>query len=422
MAHDTDAARATARERALARAQQDFAVRHPRTMALHARAARSMPGGNTRTVLFHRPAPLCVASGHDALLTDVDGFEYVDLLGDYSSGLFGHSHPVIARALTEALAGGVSLGAQTEAEARHAEAVCARFGLDRVRFTNSGTEANLMALTAVRAFTGREKIVVFRGGYHGGVLNFHQGAAPSNAPYDVLVARYNDAAGVRALFAENPGAVAAVLVEPMLGSGGCVPGEPEFLAALREVTREHGALLVFDEVMTSRTGRAGLQGELGIRPDLTTLGKYLGGGSSFGAFGGRADVMALFDPRSPGALEHPGTFNNNVLSMTAGHAGLTRVYAPEVAEAHTRRGDEVRHRLTERLAGGPVSVSGVGSLMAVHVDRKAGPAALELVFLGLLDRGYYIAPRGFAALSLAVTDVQLDGFAAALGEVADTLV
>ena len=291
-----------------------YAARRPRTSALHERARAFLPGGNTRSVLYHRPFPLRIARAWEAVLEDADGHQYVDLLGEYSAGLYGHSNPLVIKAMTDALQEGISRGAHTRYEVDLAEAVCARFAsIESVRFTNSGTEANLMALSAARAFTGHGRVMVFRGGYHGGLLTFADGPSPVNAPYDVLLAEYNDAAGAPALVREHAGSLACVLVEPMLGSGGCIPGDPAFLAALREATREAGALLIFDEVMTSRTGPGGLQERLGIWPDLTTLGKYIGGGASFGAFGGRADVMALFDPARPGALPHAGTFNNNVV-------------------------------------------------------------------------------------------------------------
>ena len=181
--------------------------------------------------------------------------------------------------------------------------------------------------------------------------------------------------------------------------------------------------------MTSRTGSGGLQGRLGITPDLTTLGKYIGGGSSFGAFGGRADVMSLFDPARPAALPHAGTFNNNVASMAAGYAGLTKVYPPEVAERHTARGDALREELTRtfRAVGAPFQATGVGSILAVHATTAeirsradlsdSDPRLLELLFLDLLEHGYYIAPRGYLALSLALTPDQLTGFVRAVEQI-----
>lgn len=418
---------------AVAEARARYAARRPRTAALHDRAQAYLPGGNTRSVLYHRPFPLRIARAWDALLADADGHEYVDLLGEYSAGLYGHSHPVIIKAMADALHEGISRGAHTRYEVDLAEVICARFAsIERVRFTNSGTEANLLALSAARAFTGRDRVLVFRGGYHGGLLTFAAGPSPVNAPYDVLLAEYNDAAAAQALLREHAGAVACVLVEPMLGASGCIPGEPAFLSALRETTRQTGALLIFDEVMTSRTGGGGLQARLGITPDLTTLGKYIGGGSSFGAFGGRADVMELFDPARPGALPHAGTFNNNVVSMAAGHAGLTRVYPPGTAERHTARGDELRGQLarTFRAAAAPFGVTGVGSLLTIHATaapvrsprdlEQTDPRLLELLFLDLLELGYYLAPRGYLALSLAVTDRQLAGFVRAVAKLLDT--
>jgi glutamate-1-semialdehyde 2,1-aminomutase len=419
-----------ARTQAVEQARDRYALARPRTRELHERARDFLPGGNTRTVLYHPPFPLRIARGWDAVLADVDGHEYVDLLGEYSAGLYGHSHPVLIKAMMDALAEGISRGAHTRYEVDLAEAVCARFAsVERVRFTNSGTEANLMALSAARAFTGRDQVVAFRGGYHGGLLTFKSGPSPVNAPYDVLLADYNDADEATSLIRDNADTVGCVLVEPMMGSSGCIPGDPAFLAALREATSETGALLIFDEVMTSRTGAGGLQGRLGITPDLTTLGKYIGGGSSFGAFGGRADVMEQFDPGRPGALPHAGTFNNNVLSMAAGYAGLTQVYTPEVAESHTAKGDELRQQLADtfRNAGAPFQVTGVGSLLAIHPTASpvrsqndlAGSDArlLEVLFLDLLERGYYMAPRGYMALSLALTAGQLAGFVRAVDSV-----
>ena len=415
---------------AVAQARARYAARRPRTQALHERAQAFLPGGNTRTVLYHQPFPLRAARAWDAVLQDVDGHEYVDLLGEYSAGLYGHSNPVVIKAMVDALHEGVSRGMHTRYEVDLAEAICARFAsIERVRFTNSGTEANLMALSAARAYTGRDRVLVFRGGYHGSLLTFATGRSPVNAPYDVLLARYNDADSAQSLLREHADTVACVLVEPMLGSSGCIPGDPEFLSALRETTRQVGALLIFDEVMTSRIGSGGLQGQLAIRPDLTTLGKYIGGGSSFGAFGGRADVMALFDPSRPGALPHAGTFNNNVASMAAGHAGLTQVYTPEVAQQHTARGDWLRAKLarTFRAASAPFQVTGAGSLLAIHpttapVHRPedlghGDPRLLELLFLDLLELGYYIAPRGYLALSLALTPSQLAGFVQAVAKI-----
>jgi glutamate-1-semialdehyde 2,1-aminomutase len=214
--------------------------------------------------------------------------------------------------------------------------------------------------------------------------------------------------------------LAAVLVEPVLGSGGCVPGERDFLAMLRTETERCGALLVFDEVMTSRLAPGGRQAELDIRPDLTTLGKYIGGGMSFGAFGGRRDLMSRFDPRRADSIAHAGTFNNNVITMSAGLAAMTQVFTPDAAAELNRRGEQLRADLTKTLAGAPVQVTGAGSIMGVHfIDAPPRTAAdvargnrllKELFFFDMLARGIHLAPRGFIALSLPVGDAECAQF------------
>lgn len=214
-----------------------------------------------------------------------------------------------------------------------------------------------------------------------------------------------------------------------MGSGGCIPARPDFLAMLREETRAAGALLVLDEVMTSRFGRSGAHGLLGLEPDLVTLGKWIGGGMSFGAFGGRAEIMAMYDPSRPDSLPHAGTFNNNVLSMAAGIAALSQVFTPDVAEALHARGERLRERLNGlfRAADVALQATGQGSLMTVHAlrgevngpdDLAAGDDRIkELVFLDLLERGFYIARRGFIALSLAIDDAAIEQFLATLRDI-----
>jgi glutamate-1-semialdehyde 2,1-aminomutase len=265
-----------------------------------------MPGGNTRTVLFTVPFPLRVEKGEGATITDVDGHSYLDLLGEYSAGIYGHSHPRIIAAAKAALDNGLNFGAHHEGEVKLAEVVTKRFNMDLVRFTNSGTEANMMALAAARCFTGRAKIMPMEGGYHGGTLYFSHGASPVNAPFDCVMGHFNDVEATRKLIAANADELADVILEPMLGGGGGISASPAFLAMLREETAKRGIVLIFDEVMTSRLHPGGLSAKLGIEPDLKTLGKYVGGGMSFGAFGGKQAIMALFDPTNPDALPHAG--------------------------------------------------------------------------------------------------------------------
>jgi glutamate-1-semialdehyde 2,1-aminomutase len=404
----TDLAALVAEER------RSFAERNPESKRLHQEARRFLPGGHTRTILAHEPFPLTFVRGEGAVLTDADGHEYVDLLGDYTAGLFGHGERRVLDAVDEAMRELAAVGGIHPHEAELARLMCERFGLDRVRFTNSGTEANLFAITAARMLTGREHVLVFEGGYHGGVIYFAHGVAPWNAPYPFVLAPYNDLDGAISLVTDE---LAAVLVEPMLGSGGCIPAEPDFLRGLFAAARDAGAVCIADEVMTSRHGRSGLAALLGAEPDLRTFGKYIGGGFSFGAFGGRAELMDQFDSSRPGAIPHAGTFNNNVATMTAGCVVLRELFPPEVAEAHTERGDRFRAEVAKVVARHPlgVGVTGYGSMLAFH----AGDSALqELLFLGLYRRGIYTAPRGMVNLSLPLTDDQL---AAALSALDATL-
>ena len=417
-------------DQALADAVEHYRASHPESERIHQDATRSLPGGNTRSVLFFAPFPPAMARGKGCHLWDADGHRYLDALGEFTAGLYGHSEPAIRAAITEALAGGLSLSSHTAREGALAREVQRRFSsMELLRFTNSGTEANLMALASAMAHTGRRKVLVFKGGYHGGVLAFAGGGSPVNVPHEWIVARYNDLHGVHCQVGPHRSELAAILVEPMLGSGGCVPGDPAFLQGLRTLADECGALLIFDEVMTSRLSFGGRQAQLGIRPDLTTLGKYFGGGLSFGAFGGRADVMQRYDPRGSGALQHAGTFNNNVLTMAAGLAGLTQVLSAEALDALNARGEALRTRLNALFTrrGVAMQFTGLGSLMQMQSlagpvrsadDLAAGDDRVKaLVFFGLLARGVFMARRGFVALSLPFDDAACDQFAEALGEV-----
>jgi len=406
---------------ALAEAVEQYRARNPKSLAQHREACLAMPGGNTRASIHVDPFPLTMARGEGARLWDVDGHEYTDFLSEFTAGLYGHSHPAIRAAIEEALVGGLNFGAQNQAEARFAAAVCARFpSIELVRFTNSGTEANLMAVGAARAITGRPKILVFGGGYHGGVFYFRGHGSPINAPFDYLIGRYNDLGAVKALVHPYRAELAAILVEPMQGTTGCIPAERDFLAGLRTLASETGALLIFDEVMTSRLAPGGLQEAHGILPDLTTLGKYLGGGMSFGAFGGRAAIMERFDPRRPDAFQHAGTFNNNVLTMSAGFVGLTEIYTPERARALNQWGDGLRDRLNAivRRHGLAMQFTGRGSMMSVHMtdapirseeDAARSDGALhDLFWFDLVASGVWFAKRGMFALSIALDDTDGD--------------
>lgn len=411
---------------ALAEAVARFVSKRPKTAAMHERAKAVMPGGNTRTVLFSQPFPIRIEKAEGSRLTDIDGHAYIDCVGEYSAGIYGHSHPKLVAAVQDALTMGLNIGAQHVREVAFAEAVADRFALERLRFTNSGTEANMMALAAARAFTARSAIMPMFGGYHGGTLYFTSGPSAVNAPFECVMGHYNKVEETRALIAAHGEKLAAVILEPMLGGGGCIPATADFLSMLRSECKARGIVLIFDEVMTSRLHPGGLAAKTGIRPDLVTLGKYIGGGMSFGCFGGRADIMALFDPTGAKPLPHAGTFNNNTLTMTAGRVGLTEVYTREACVAHNSRGEALKARLNDMFMRyqAPMQVTGVGSLLTLHPlggaissaedAAKADLRLKRLTYFHLLDHGIYVAERGFMALALTLSDVDFDALETAL--------
>jgi glutamate-1-semialdehyde 2,1-aminomutase len=411
---------------AMAMAIANFVGKRPKTAAMHERAKAVMPGGNTRTVLFSQPFPIRVEKAEGSRLTDIDGHSYIDYVGEYSAGIYGHSHPKILAAVSEGMANGLNMGAQHVREVAFAEAVTQRFGLARVRFTNSGTEANMMALAAARNFTGRPAIMPMQGGYHGGTLYFSHGASPVNAPFECVMGLFNNVEVTRKLIVENADKLAAVILEPMLGGGGCIQASLPFLQMLRDECSARGIVLIFDEVMTSRLHPGGLAAATGVTPDLKTLGKYIGGGMSFGAFGGRAGIMGQFDPSSAKPLPHAGTFNNNTLTMTAGLVGLTQIYTPEACVAHNVRGEHLKARLNEMFMRyqAPMQVTGVGSLLTLHPlggaivnaddASKADLRLKRLIYFHLLDDGIYLAERGFMALALTLSEADFDALAASL--------
>lgn len=411
---------------ALAEAERRFVQAHPSSGKRHDAARKVMPGGNTRTVIYYPPFPVTISRGEGCFVWDLDGNRYTDFVCEFTAGLYGHSEPAIIDAVKEALGNGIVLGAPNRYEAELARLLVERFpALELVRFTNSGTEANLMAMSVARVFTGRDEILVMKGGYHGGVFMFSGNGSPLNAPFPYVLAEYNDIEGTRKLIRAHASKLACVILEPMLGGGGCIPADVEFLKMLREETRAAGSLLIFDEVMTSRLSPTGLHGAHGVIPDLITLGKYLGGGLSFGAFGGAGRIMERFDPMRPDALAHAGTFNNNVLTMAAGVAGLTKVLTPEASLAFNARGDRLRGRMNAAIEARKLAccVTGRGSMLNVHFVR--GPVRrpedaatarkdwVKLLQLEMLARGYYMTHRGMLALSLPMTDKETDGFAAA---------
>ncbi len=414
-------------DEALAAAESRFAAANPKSRARHERAAAVLPAGHSRQTLFFAPFPLTIAGGKGCRITDIDGHEYLNMVGDYAAGLFGHQCEPLQRAALEAMQAGISLSGPNTREVEFAEYISKRIpSMEQVRFCNSGSEACLFATLVARHATKRPKILVFNACYHGGFMIYGPNDPALSVPFQTVKADYNDVEGTRAILRANATDIAAVLVEPVMGSGGAIVGTPEFLGMLREETRKAGVVLIFDEVMTSRMGPGGVQGIRGIRPDMTTLGKFWGGGFAFGAFGGSRELMRHLDVRSGGVLSQAGTFNNNVITMTAGLVGARDVYSPEACVKLNALGDRLREQLNElgHSLQLPFQATGLGGVMNTHWNAKpvtepsvvvpVGATVRRLFQLEMIERGYYVAQRGMINLSLPMQESDLAGFVAAV--------
>jgi len=424
---------------------------------LFARAQRVTPGGvNSPVRAFGSVGgtPRFARAGRGCTITDVDGNDYVDMVGSWGPLLLGHAHPEVLAALREALPAGTSFGAPTEAEVMLAEAVLERVPqAAAVRLVNSGTEATMSAIRLARGATGRDLLVKFAGNYHGhadsllvaagsGALTTgvpSSAGVPAGAAADTLVARYNDGEALARLFREHGGAIAAVIVEPVAGNMGVVPPAPGFLEAIRALTREHGAAMIVDEVMTGfRLARGGAVERYDLEPDLVTWGKVVGGGLPVGAYGGREALMQQVSPLGP--VYQAGTLSGNPLAMAAGLATLRAIDgASDVYQVLEARGRRLEDGLVAAAAaaGVPVRVNRVGSMLTVfftpgqdaRVRDFEGAAACDVGafgrwFHGLLARGVWWPPSQFEAAFLsyahgpADVDAVVEAAAAAFEDVA----
>jgi glutamate-1-semialdehyde 2,1-aminomutase len=416
-----------------------------RSVALQARAEGLFPGGVNSPVRAFRSVdrpPVILERGDGAHVTDVDGRRYLDLIGAWGPAILGHGHPAVIAAVSGAAANGLALGTTNPLEIELGERIRARMpSMERLRFTSSGTEAVMSALRLARAATGRDLVVKFAGAYHGhsdGLLveagsGLATQAIPGSAgvPEAVaaltLVLPWNDPAAVQAAFTAHPGRIAAVIVEPVIANAGVIPPRPGFLASLRETTRADGALLVFDEVITGfRLGVGGAQERFRVVPDLTTLGKIIGGGMPVGAYGGRAEIMALIAPDGP--VYQAGTLSGHPLTMAAGIATLDAL-GPGAYEHLETAGAALEDglRVAAHDAGREVAISRVGSLLTLFFAATAPVDAAQALasdrtaytrfFGAMLDAGILLPPSPFEAwfLSLAHGTAEIEAIVGAAG-------
>lgn len=428
-----------------------YAAANPKSGALHDRAVKFMPGGDTRNSIFWDPFPIYVVDGDGTILTDADGNKRTDMVNNMTTLILGHRPAEVTAALAEQVNHGVSFPAPNPAVVRWAELMCERVpSLDKVRFVNTGTEATLNAIRAARAFTGKQKLVKCEGAYHGNHDAIQISVTPpldlagdaespeaiaafpgiaKAAVDDIYITPFNDIVSAERVIREHADELAAVIVEPVNGQCGMVPGTTEFLEGLRRITDKLGILLIFDEVIAFRIAYGGAQDYYGITPDLTCFGKVIGGGMPVGAFGGRDDIMAMWDPSDGGStVQHAGTFNGNPMTASAGVATLESL-TPDRYKYLETLGESMRTKLRALFAEFevPMGVTGVASLFALQftstevVDYRTfstnDKIMMQTMFIGLLNEGFLMSNRCAGNVSLVHTEDDVDAFVTAVGNV-----
>ena len=422
----------------------------PKSRARWHEATEYLPGGDSRNSIFWDPYPIFVTGASGCHVVDADGVDRLDFVNTMTTLILGHAAPPVMDAVHQQLDRGVAYNAPNEHQIRLAKLLCDRIpSFDLVRFTNSGTEATLNTIRAARAFTGRNRFAKVEGGYHGThdavsvsvrVNPAEAGdadkpkAVPASAGLgegvldQVVVIPFNEPAVARQILEENKDELAAVIVEPVMGSVGMIPGTTEFLTMLREFTQANGIVLIFDEVISFRVAPGGSQQYYGVTPDMTSLGKIIGGGFAVGAFGGRRDIMELYDPTKGAKVSHAGTFNANPVTMLAGAVTLEHL-TPDVYRRLAELTETLRQGIREVCADQevPVQVTGLGSLFGIHFISgpvhnyrdvaKADSKFREQVFLGLMNEGILIAPNLVGAPSTALSEPEVDVFLGSLKRV-----
>ena len=422
------------------RLHKDYSVKRPLSFSLYQEAENFLPGGDTRTATYFKPFPHFVERGQGCYLWDVDGNKLIDFQNNYTSLIHGHAHPGIVRAVTDQIREGSAYSSPMKSQIDLAKIICSRCpSVDLVRFTNSGSEATMHAVRCARAYTGKTKIIKFEGAYHGSSDLFEASVDPElkkagpldsprpvpdskGVPADVLkhviVSPFNNPEVIKKIIESNYNDVAALIVEPIMGSAGMIEPEIGYLELLRDLTKRYGILLIFDEIVTFRLSKGGAQEYYNIMPDLTTLGKIIGGGLPIGAFGGRGEIMEFYDPRLK-KMYHSGTFNGNAVCMKAGVASLNSYGVKEINHVN-RLGELFRNQcrnIFEELRLN-IQILGVGSLSNIIFSKESifeyrGVATSHeefnsLLNLMLLNRGVFNAPRGMFCTSTVMTDNEIN--------------
>ncbi len=435
----------------LAKEIASYSAANPISAGLHKKASTFMPGGDTRNSIYWDPFPIYITSGDGTTLTDADGNQRTDFVNNMTTLILGHRPPEVTSALAEQISKGLSFPAPSPSVVRWAELMCERVpSLDKVRFVNTGTEATLNAIRAARAFTGKQKLVKCEGAYHGNHDAIQISVAPpldeagkaespesvaafpgisETAVDDIFIMPFNDIVTAEKIIRKHADELAAVIVEPVNGQCGMVPAKPEFLEGLRRLTDDLGIVLIFDEVIAFRIAYGGAQDYYGVKPDLTCFGKVVGGGMPVGAFGGRDDIMSLWDPSEGGSVvQHAGTFNGNPMTAVAGIATLESLTADKY-EYLEHLGNMLRNKLRTLFAEleVPMSVTGVASLFALQftptevIDYRTyatnNKEMLQTMFIGLLNEGFLMSNRCAGNVSTVHTEDDVDAFVLAVKNV-----
>lgn len=424
----------------------------PSSEQLADRARKVFPGGDTRASAHYGPYPLVMQGASGCRMRDIDGNEVLDFMNNFTSLIHGHAHPDVVEAVQKQVALGSAYAAPNLDQIALAELIVERVpSIELLRFTSSGTEGTLMAIRCARAATGRQKIMKMEGGYHGsyelaevsliplpdrsGELSHPTSTAvdasfPQSALDDAIICPFNQPEYARALIDEHANEIAAVIVEPVLGSMGMLPATPEFLQTLRAATEQHGIVLIFDEVITLRLSTGGAQLNYGVTPDLTCMGKIIGGGLPVGGVGGKASLMQLFSPEQKNPVMHASTFSGNALTMAAGLAAMQRLTEPEVARIN-ELGERLREGFNQAFAqaGLRAQALGTGSLSNIHFDDAPTKDArdfiagaitagslVNLLHLTMIRHGVLSATRLMYCTSTSMTEIEIDAAVTAMHE------